>query len=245
MVVAPQTYTLFSGLSTGQVESRSVDHATIGCPPHTSAPMAGAPKSYPEPVREYVLIQVCDQDKPLRPIVQALNEGEIEPFGVVPVGYSTAQRWVDQEKRLRARAVPLDDDALDDVMGRLWAVAGVEIRKLERDSRGKKPLDIKRLNEIEAFVARCRRHLKSKREGDAPQPPVAQAPEDEPAGLLASLTEPQDQTAATDPPTTSRTAETATPDLPAAKKAPKLETVESCPVPTSARSGQPEVAPSI
>lgn len=206
--------------------------------------MAGAPEQYPEPVREYVLAQVCDHEKPLKPIVDQLKAEGIEPFGIVPLAYSTAQRWVDREKRLRAAAVPLEDDALDDVMNRLWAVAGVEIRKLERDSRAKKPLDIKRLNEIEAFVARCRRHLKSKRDQDAPQPGVAQPTEEKPEGLLASLTEHPDQAAAQSPPTNTSKAETTTNGRKQAKNAPNSEAQKLSPVLAGERAVQPSVAQS-
>lgn len=204
--------------------------------------MPGRPPSYPNAVREYVVEQVCDAGRPLKPIVEALNAGQVDGMPKYAVSYSAAQRWVAKEAQLRDRAIPLEDQSLDAFVTRLWAIAGGELRKLERDARARKPLDIKRLNELEAFAARCRRHLAKKAEPETAQPEVAPGQE-KPQSLLEQLAaaepNPEPLAAASDPPTTPPNAETTNP---APRINRELEDGDESPALTSAAAMQPRVA---
>jgi hypothetical protein len=75
---------------------------------------------------------------------------------------------------------------VDAYVQRLWAVAGGELRKLDRDARKGKPLDARRLNELESFATRCRRHIRAKADKGA-QETAANGTEETSSGLLERL----------------------------------------------------------
>ena len=143
-----------------------------------------AKPSYDKAVRELLTARVLDGGESLTRLVKELNRGELEPFPPTPVAYSTAYRWIQTARRHRDSAAPLDGPGIDDFTRRLWSVALAELRKLERDSRKPKPLDVKRLNDLEAAAAKLRRYVDAR---DKPDPQEDESEETAKPSLLTQL----------------------------------------------------------
>lgn len=132
--------------------------------------MSGPKPAFPAEIREHLVSRVLDRREKLKPLVEQLNRGELGGFPATPVSYSAAANWVSKARTERDSTAPLEDQLLDDFTRRIWAVALRELRKAERDSAKSKPLDVKRLNDLEGVATRLRRHLHRRDVPEAAKP---------------------------------------------------------------------------
>jgi len=164
--------------------------------------MSGGRKpEWPEEVRSVVLARVLDDDRSLNGVIRDLKAGTLDGFGPTPVPYSTARRWVDQEKARRARNQRPDVAAYNAAAERFWRLIGRELDKLERDARGKEPLDPKRLRETLGTLREARALIvqpKPTKDDQTPDQGDGET-DDPPSDFLSTLPDP-DQAADPDVP---------------------------------------------
>lgn len=121
--------------------------------------MSARSQAYPQEVRDYLIAQVLDNGQKLGPVLEKVNAGQAEGVPKCPVSYPTAYGWLAKERRSRDAALPLNDTTVEAFRRRLFSVAQRELRKVERDAKLAKPLDAKRLNDLESFIGKMSRHL--------------------------------------------------------------------------------------